>query len=260
MAATLTAAEAYDALAEVYDAAVPDPVGFADYYLRTCAGADREVLYVGCGTGRLLTALALAGSRCVGVDPSAGMLARAAARVQAAGLAGRVVLREGVAQDVSPGHSYDRIVMAGGAFEYLLSTRDQLRALFALAAQLRPNGSMHLDIAAPPHLTTNLRGNFAGELDPRLGPHPPVGVTGSRVRIEVDHLRQLVRSHCVFERAAPASTVEATYVTRYTTAHELRLLARVAGMRARVYGDFDGGPVGRGSSNYVAELTHLEHQ
>jgi SAM-dependent methyltransferase len=250
---SVTAASAYDMLAEIYDSAIPDPAGFADYYRAAC-GAGHDVLYVGCGTGRLLAALAVAGNRCVGVDPSAGMLARATARMREAGLADRVRLMQADAAQLRLDQQFDRVVFGGGAFEYLLSTRAQVAALRNLTSLLASGGSLHLDLAAPPHVTTNLRGNYTGEPDPQLNPRPRAAVTGSAVRLQIDHLRQLVRSQCSFERAGDAPPVETEYVTRYTTVHELRLLASVTGLRLTLFGGFHHDPVTRSSSNYVAEF------
>jgi SAM-dependent methyltransferase len=258
-AAALAAESAYDALVEIYDGAIPDPPGFVEYYLRTCAGPDLDVLYLGCGTGRLLTAIAGTANRCVGVDPSAGMLAAARTRVAAEGLADRVTLHQGLAQELALGRRFDRILMAGGGFEYLMDTRTQLGALTRMREHLRAGGTVHFDIAAPPHMTSRPQGNFAGEFDPRLGDRPRVTVTDSTVELRFDHYRQIVQSRYAFT-LEDREPVDVTVITRYTTATELRLLARVAGMRGHVYGDFHGGPVRRGSSNYLVELHEVDER
>jgi malonyl-CoA O-methyltransferase len=78
--------EGYDRWAEIYDGeenpliAMEEPV--VDALLGDVAGLD--VVDVGCGTGRHALRLAARGARVVGVDFSAGMLARAQAKEGAA--------------------------------------------------------------------------------------------------------------------------------------------------------------------------------
>jgi len=62
------------------------PAGLAEL-VRACgkeAAGDRPVLDVGCGTGRWTSEAIAAGRRAVGLDPSAGMLGRACARLPTA--------------------------------------------------------------------------------------------------------------------------------------------------------------------------------
>jgi S-adenosylmethionine-diacylgycerolhomoserine-N-methlytransferase len=80
----------------------------------------QTVCEVGCGTARNLVTLArlYPGARLFGMDASAAMLATAAANVERAGLSDRVVLRQGLAEDLDPAalfeleRPFDVIVMS----------------------------------------------------------------------------------------------------------------------------------------------------
>lgn len=72
--------------------------------------ADDRVLEVGFGPGSMVRALADAGARVVGVDPSPAMIASASRRAKAAILEGRVELSRGTAAELGVDGPFDRIV------------------------------------------------------------------------------------------------------------------------------------------------------
>ena len=79
----------YDRVAPGYDRRYGDggPAGLAAFVrARAAEAGDRPVLEVGCGTGRWLAEAGAAGARGIGLDPSAGMLARARQQVPSARL------------------------------------------------------------------------------------------------------------------------------------------------------------------------------
>jgi ubiquinone/menaquinone biosynthesis C-methylase UbiE len=92
-------------------------------------GRDRDVLEVGCGTGRLLAPIAGFARRAVGVDLSAGMLAHARAR----GL--DVVHGSATALPIA-----DASVDVACAFKVLAHVPDVRGALAELARVVRPGG------------------------------------------------------------------------------------------------------------------------
>jgi len=71
---------------------------------------DDRVLEVGFGPGSMVRALADAGARVVGVDPSPEMIDAASRRAKAAILAGRVELSHGTAAKLGVDGPFDRIV------------------------------------------------------------------------------------------------------------------------------------------------------
>jgi demethylmenaquinone methyltransferase / 2-methoxy-6-polyprenyl-1,4-benzoquinol methylase len=102
------------------------------------AGPGDTVLDVACGTGAVAIELARRhGCRVVGVDQSPEMLAEGRRRVEAAGLAGRVELREGRAEDLP----FEDAAFAGLTFTYLLRyVDDPAAAIRELARVVRPGG------------------------------------------------------------------------------------------------------------------------
>jgi S-adenosylmethionine-diacylgycerolhomoserine-N-methlytransferase len=101
---------------------------------------------VGCGTGRNLIAIArrYPAARLYGLDASAAMLETAHAKVRAAGFADRIVLRQGLAEELSALafglEGFDHVV-----FSYSLSMIPDWRG--ALAAGIRTlceNGRWHV--------------------------------------------------------------------------------------------------------------------
>jgi ubiquinone/menaquinone biosynthesis C-methylase UbiE len=74
----------YDRVAPTYDGRYRDggPLELISFVRTRCAEAgDRAVLEIGCGTGRWLVEALQSGARAVGLDPSAGMLDQARARL-----------------------------------------------------------------------------------------------------------------------------------------------------------------------------------
>jgi demethylmenaquinone methyltransferase / 2-methoxy-6-polyprenyl-1,4-benzoquinol methylase len=104
------------------------------------AGPGDTVLDVACGTGAVALELARRhGCRVVGIDQSPEMLAEAQPRVEAAGLGGRVELREGRAEDLP----FDDEVFDGLTFTYLLRyVDDPAAAMRELARVVRPGGKI----------------------------------------------------------------------------------------------------------------------
>lgn len=107
---------------------------------RVEAGPDDTVLDVACGTAAVALELARSrGSRVVGVDQSPEMLAAGRRRIAAAGLTGRIELREGRAEELPfPDASFDALT-----FTYLLRYLDEPGGTLAeLARVVRPGGTL----------------------------------------------------------------------------------------------------------------------
>jgi S-adenosylmethionine-diacylgycerolhomoserine-N-methlytransferase len=107
---------------------------------------DASLIEVGCGTGRNLIAIArmYPTARLYGVDASDAMLATARTRLRQAGLEHRVVLRHGLAEDLSPAlfglESFEHVL-----FSYCLSmVPDWRAALAAGSSALSEHGRLHV--------------------------------------------------------------------------------------------------------------------
>ncbi|HEY2899641.1 MAG TPA: methyltransferase domain-containing protein, partial [Polyangia bacterium] len=109
------------------------------------------VLDLACGTGRLLAPLACDGHVVVGLDRSAPMLARAAARVRrlSAGARRRTLLVRGDLRAFSFRRPFQMAICAFHSIQHLTSDRDLLRFLKAVRAALAPGGWFAFDVFAP---------------------------------------------------------------------------------------------------------------
>lgn len=128
----------YDVFAETYDAPRGGRyhrfVDDAEVALAAPHVADRDVLEVGCGTGRILHRLAEVARRAVGVDLSPGMLAHARER--------GLDVHEANATDLPfEDESFDVVV----SFKVLAHVEDIGRALDEIHRVLRPGGKAVLE-------------------------------------------------------------------------------------------------------------------
>jgi len=102
-----------------------------------------RALDVGCGTGRSLVALGLAGFEAAGIDPSRGMMAIARER-----LGDGVELEVGGLPDLPPGPPAD-LVTAFNDIINCVPPRQLDAAIAALAARVAPGGILLFDANAP---------------------------------------------------------------------------------------------------------------
>jgi S-adenosylmethionine-diacylgycerolhomoserine-N-methlytransferase len=105
------------------------------------------VVEVGCGTARNLIRIAqrYPGVRLYGLDASAEMLRTAREAVARAGLSERIVLKQGLAEDVTPGLFGLDTPFDHAIFSYSLSMiPDWLAALAAATSSLREDGRLHV--------------------------------------------------------------------------------------------------------------------
>ncbi|HEY8428323.1 MAG TPA: class I SAM-dependent methyltransferase [Sandaracinaceae bacterium] len=130
---------------ELYDLVHTGTPGDVEHYVRL-VGA-RRVLELGCGSGRVLVAMARAGARATGLEHDPGMIAGARARVARAPreIAERITLVEADMARFSLGRHFDRIV-APFASLYCLLSRERVAACFErVRAHLVPGGLFAFD-------------------------------------------------------------------------------------------------------------------
>jgi SAM-dependent methyltransferase len=122
-----------DEVAALYDAANPWDAGDACYLSYVMAA--ESVLDVGCGTGRLLHRARTTGhtGRLCGVDPDVAALNRARTRRD-------VEWVEGTAEEMKFPAEFALAVMAGNAFQVLITDDELRRSLAAIRAALRDDG------------------------------------------------------------------------------------------------------------------------
>jgi SAM-dependent methyltransferase len=139
----------YDAIARIYDdwsRSVTEDIGF---YVDEALASGGPVVELGVGTGRVAVPIALAGVGVIGVDSSPGMLEVAREHAEAAGVSGRLDLREG---DLLRPPVSERVPLVTAPFRSLLHLdTDALRveALRAARELLLPDGRFVFDVFTP---------------------------------------------------------------------------------------------------------------
>lgn len=142
------------------------------------------ILDLGCGTGRLMIPLLRDRHRVIGVDLSASMLARAAARrdrLPADGRSGGLLLRGDLRRLPLRG-AFPLIVMAFHTIQHIVDGGELASLLRAIAGLLRPDGWFVFDVFAP-------RADWLAQpsnrrFDKTIFRHPR---TGERMEYSVSH-------------------------------------------------------------------------
>jgi SAM-dependent methyltransferase len=135
-------AEGYDA--ELYALLHCGNPGDLAFYLAACAPA-KGVLEMGCGSGRILAALAAAGHRVVGVDLHEGLLQRAQQKVVDYPNASLV---HGDITTLDLGQRFERVIIPYNTLYCLLDDAAVAAALKRAHEHLTPGGRLLLDVYA----------------------------------------------------------------------------------------------------------------
>ena len=239
-----------------------DLEGFDDdfaLYLELAEG--RDVLELGCGTGRIAVPLAEAGVRVTGVDLSPAMLR--IARDRAEGLPLRLI--EDDMRTLDLGERFGGVFVPLGGLQHMATAREVAAALATVGRHLARDGQALVDVEAP-HPDDWLPGprpllqHWTRELAPEPG--SPGGVVTKLVAVEgrpVEALRDVTYHFDVQPPEGPLQRVTQQFALRVITAGELELAARLAGLRvAAWYGDYDGAPPRDGDDRLIAVLEHSE--
>ncbi len=244
-----SAAELY---AQLYDAVVPGWPGEIEFYRALAAEARAQgmpVLEVACGTGRVALHLAQEGTRVVGFDLSAPMLAQA--RAKSAGLA-NVRLTQADMRAFDLGEAFGLAIIPGHSFQFMLTPEDQVACLECIARHLAPGGRLvvhldHQDVAWLGDLRSGQGGVFrpASEVV-----HPTSGRRYRATRAwSYEPATQTATAVTVWEELGAGGEVVGRWqmepvhlhcLFRFEMAH---LLARVGLEVEALYGDFQRGPL-----------------
>lgn len=251
-----------DAIARLYDLDLSADPGDVELYLALAKRTGGPILELAAGSGRIAAPLAEAGYHVVGVDIEPAMMARATARLGAAGptVAGRVQLVEADMAEAAR----DGRVVAGGPYRLailglnsilILTTADRQRAVLdTMARMLAPGGLAVVDVWLP--VPTDLTA-FDGRLSLdwlRTDPESGLDVTKSSAAW-FDPTSRLVTLTTVFEEGAPGTAPirwTRADVLRLVTVDELLGYAADAGLHIeQVAGDHELGPLAPGSDRAV---------
>ncbi|MCZ7543806.1 MAG: class I SAM-dependent methyltransferase [Anaerolineae bacterium] len=237
----------YNDLARFYDAENQNFNEDLALYSALLDEVGGPVLDVGCGTGRVALHLAAAGARVVGLDISGAMLKRAQARLAAeADLAARVAFHETSITEYESDTRFGLAVVAYNGFMHLRAQVDQLAALRHIAAALRDDGLLVIDLpnageayATHDEISLVFERTFT---DPETG-HLVMQQSVS----QIDRAAQTLSVTWIYDAIDDEGVVRRTLVPlelRYTFAAEMDLLLKQAGLeRLQLYGDYDRSPV-----------------
>lgn len=234
--------------AEFYDALHRGTPGDLEHYKLHCAQAS-SLLELGCGSGRVLAALAAPSRSCTGVDIHPGLLSLAKERLVQAP---RTQLIEQDMLQLDLRTKFDRIVLPFCGI-YCVETQSELDSLLAgVAAHLKPGGRFILDT-----YNADLFHQDDDDPDQAQEPHEHEQIEVRGVRYQVFEQSRWDRSqqrilvsylHAAHDpdaakNAGLADEVVAELLHRYWLSEQLQESASRAGLAlSDSYGDFEGSP------------------
>jgi SAM-dependent methyltransferase len=227
------------------------------FYRDAARNSGDPVLELGCGTGRVTLAVAEAGSRIVGLDISARMLERAAAKRQALRREARdrVQFIRGDMTRFDLGETFPLIIVPFRPFQHLLELPEQTGCLECARKHLAPNGRLIIDFfqtdAERMHDPKYHRESLLLEYDLPGGRHVALFE-----RVAAYH-RALQRNdvEMIFDVTHPdqgKQRLVMAWTLRYFFRYEVEnLLARCGFGLERTYGDFDASPLADDSPEMI---------
>ncbi len=245
----------YDLLARYYDLEHGDISVDVPLYLDFARRSGGPILELGCGTGRLLVPLAQAGYEVVGVDRSAAMLARAEARLAAAGLSNRVTLIQADVTDFHLDQRFGLALFALNTFMHLTDQADQIAALTCVRRHLRPGGLLILDLPGPSEPFLIQPGLILSSQFQTAEGSTVLKLTDSHY----DRAQQMEEITTIYDETGADGVTRRIIVPlrlRYVFRYELELLLHLAGLRLEaVYGDYDLRPFDEEAPRLIAVST-----
>jgi SAM-dependent methyltransferase len=231
----------YDRFARYYDLDLGDESEDVDLYLGFAKRSGGPVLEIGCGTGRLLVPLALAGFRCTGVDISPAMLLLAQRKLEATAAEDRATLVRADARELALQDRFRLALVGLNSFMHFVADDDQRRLLASVRRYLDPLGTLLLDLPNP---DSSLLGETSGQLVhewTRTSPETGLLVTKMRSQ-RIDTSSQLLDLLFIYDEIDGEGLVRRTAVPfqlRYLYRRELELLLQACGFEVEaVYGDY----------------------
>lgn len=238
----------YAAIAELYAADFADIHEDVDFYRLLARHTNGPIVEYMCGTGRVLVPLAQAGYQVTGVDSSAEMLA--ITRRELGQTAATVV--HGDVRSWQSDTRYGLAIVALNSFMHLTTTADQLAALSAMHAALRPSGRLVIDVFNPDiRSIPAYRGDVVLDRQFSL---PDGRHVQKFVAQWADILTQRINVVFMYDinETSHVRRVSATFTMRWLWRYEAEHLLTRAGFELEhVYGDYELGPLTNESEQMV---------
>ncbi|MDQ3929629.1 MAG: class I SAM-dependent methyltransferase [Chloroflexota bacterium] len=247
-------------LARYYDLEYREYAHDLDFYIQYALALDPRkqlpVLELGCGTGRILVALAQAGFDVVGVDTSQAMLDVAAGHLKAGGVSKRATLVRSDMRDLQgvPDWPFNLAYCALNTFAYLTSTEDQLALLAGVRSRLVQHGVLILDLTPPlPHLLPPSNGEMVHQ-----GSYHDAEQQATSHKLVAGVADDATQTHHVtifYDREGEDGTLSRLtqrLTMRWTGRYEMELLLKLAGYKVeQIYGGYELEEYGQGSERMI---------
>src|SRR5215469_12696130 len=238
---------AYAAMKDLVDA------GFYCELARQCGGA---VLEIGCGTGRILRAIAREGIEIHGVDNSAPMLATLQESLmrEKPEIRDRVSLHAVDMRDFRLGRRFPLVTIPFRPLQHMHTVADQVRALTSAAAHLESDGILAFDVFYPKFERLPLR---IGEeqLEAEWSPEPGTIIRRFFRKDWFDKIRQsftITFLFRVYRNDQLACEEQETLSMSYYTYPHLGALFLLAGLEPIAeYGSFAKTPLDNNSEEMI---------
>lgn len=245
------ASEFYTGLvADMYDALVSYRAPGA-FYAELIRKGGEPALELGCGTGHPLLDLVEQGLSVHGLDSSADMLVKCAAKAKARGL--RVRLHQQEMQSFTLPTRYRTIFLAGASFMLLSEAGDSEHTLQRIYDHLEPGGKVIIPLYVPPHSPEAK--NATDQWCARESIRPSDGATlrvSERFRYDLSRqLRVSTLRYQLIEQRATVEEVERPWLLRWYSQEEFRCLLRRAGFKTDAIVGEDGKPVTENAASFV---------
>lgn len=226
----------------LYDAVHTGTEGDVEFYLRLAEGAS-SVLELGCGSGRVLVALASAGYDATGIEKDSDKLEAARTRALEAGVSVELVRTDMARFDL--GRRFDRIFIPYTGIYCLLTPARVASALRCVAAHLAPEGLFAFDAYAADDFHTYMRPE--DHPDDQLEPVTTIEHAGERLEVleksRWNRKQQRVDATYLYVTEDGQIRHEQTIGHRYLLRRQLDPLLARAGLKlVAVQGDFEGAP------------------
>ncbi len=247
----------YDTIARFYDAenaTYDDDIALYEALLDDI-GCE-SALVIGCGTGRVLLALARLGCRVTGIDRSQPMLARVERHLdEQPSLRGHVTLIHGDARDTPIDGRFRLIAVPFNTFMHFLEQADQLAVLRACRRLLADDGLLVIDLpnATDAYGAQDEDGLIVLE---RTFTEPESGHLVMQQSVSaIDRAAQRLHVTWIYDELAEDGTVRRTIAPlelRYVFPAEAELLLQAAGLTVlEIFGDYDQRPFESGTPRMI---------